>query len=78
MATTTLPIRRRRPFSAGRAARTSLFHGGSIVLAVAFLFPLIWAALNSVKTTDEANHQPPTWLPQSLSLQNYHTLTGFD
>jgi multiple sugar transport system permease protein len=78
MATTTLPIRRRRPFSAARATRTTLFHGGSIVLAVAFLFPLIWAALNSVKTTDEANQQPPTWLPRTLSLQNYHTLSGFD
>ena len=75
---TTLAIRRRRPFSAGRAARTGLFHGGSIVLAVAFLFPLIWAALNSVKPTDEANQQPPTWLPHSLSLQNYHSLSGFD
>src|SRR5262249_2342272 len=71
-------IRRRRPFSAGRVARTSLFHGGSIVLAVAFLFPIIWAALNSVKTKDEANAQPPTWLPHSLSLQNYRSLSGFD
>jgi multiple sugar transport system permease protein len=75
---TALIQRRRRPFSAGRVARTSLFHGGSIVLAVAFLFPIIWAALNSVKTTDEANAQPPTWLPHSLSLQNYRTLSGFD
>jgi multiple sugar transport system permease protein len=75
---TALIQRRRRPFSASRAARTSLFHGGSIVLAVAFLFPIIWAALNSVKKTDEANAQPPTWLPHSLSLQNYRTLSGFD
>jgi multiple sugar transport system permease protein len=75
---TALIQRRRRPFSASRVARTSLFHGGSIVLAVAFLFPIIWAALNSLKTTDEANAQPPTWLPHSLSLQNYRTLSGFD
>ena len=76
--TTALIQRRRRPLSASRITRTSLFHGGSIVLAVAFLFPIIWAALNSVKTTDEANAQPPTWLPHSLSLQNYRTLSGFD
>ena len=75
---TALIQRRRRPLSASRITRTSLFHGGSIVLAVAFLFPIIWAALNSVKTTDEANAQPPTWLPHSLSLQNYRTLSGFD
>jgi multiple sugar transport system permease protein len=75
---TALIQRRRRPLSASRIARTSLFHGGSIVLAVAFLFPIIWAGLNSVKTTDEANAQPPTWLPHSLSLQNYRTLSGFD
>jgi multiple sugar transport system permease protein len=78
MMSTALIQRRRRPLSASRIARTSLFHGGSIVLAVAFLFPIIWAGLNSVKTTDEANAQPPTWLPQSLSLQNYRTLSGFD
>ena len=75
---TALIQRRRRPLSAGRITRTTLFHGGSIVLSVAFLFPIIWAALNSVKTTDEANQQPPTWLPHSLSLQNYRTLSGFD
>ena len=75
---TALIQRRRRPLSASRITRTSLFHGGSIVLAVAFLFPIIWAGLNSIKTTDEANAQPPTWLPHSLSLQNYRTLSGFD
>jgi multiple sugar transport system permease protein len=75
---TALIQRRRRPLSAKRMTRTGLFHGGSIILAVAFLFPIIWAALNSVKTTDEANAQPPTWLPHSLSLQNYRTLSGFD
>jgi multiple sugar transport system permease protein len=61
-----------------RGLRTGGFHGLAIVIAVAFLFPLIWAALNSVKTTDEANQQPPTWLPHSLSLQNYDKLSSFD
>src|SRR5262249_30281552 len=49
-----------------------------IIVAVAFLFPLIWAMLNSVKTTDEANQQPPTWLPHALSFQNYAKLSSFD
>jgi len=49
-----------------------------MVLAVAFLFPLLWAALNSIKERDEANRQPPTWFPESLSLENYRNLAGFD
>ncbi len=69
---------RRRPGSLRRKAATGAFHGVAIVLAVAFLSPLIWAALNSFKTSDEANQQPPTWLPHSLSLQNYRSLSGFD
>jgi multiple sugar transport system permease protein len=60
------------------ATATTLYHGGSILLAIIFLFPLLWAALNSIKTSDEANQQPPTWLPHSLSLQNYESLSGFD
>ena len=55
-----------------------LFHGVSMALAIAFLFPLLWALLNSLKTTDEANQQPPTWFPHSLSLDNYRNLTKFD
>jgi multiple sugar transport system permease protein len=69
----------RTPADRGRRAiRTGLFHAGATLLAVAFLFPLLWAALDSVKTRDEANAQPPTWLPHSLSLQNYRNLAGFD
>ena len=74
---TTTPTRRVHT-KARRRARTGLFHGTASILAVAFLSPIIWAALNSVKSTSEANQQPPTWLPHSLSLQNYRHLTGFD
>jgi multiple sugar transport system permease protein len=63
--------------TAARLARGSLFHSVSAVLAVAFLFPLVWALLNSVKTRDEANRQPPTWFPHSLSLANYKGLASF-
>ncbi len=63
---------------ARRGAATAGFHGMAIVLSVAFLFPLIWAALNSLKSTDEANRQPPTWFPHTLSLQNYSSLAHFD
>lgn len=72
------PIRRRRNHPARGVAATGLFHGVAILLAAAFLSPLIWAALNSVKTSKEANQEPPSWLPHSLSLQNYRHLTSFD
>jgi multiple sugar transport system permease protein len=61
-----------------RRVGTGLFHSVATLLAAAFLAPLVWAALNSFKTTDEANQQPPTWLPHALSLQNYATLATFD
>ncbi len=61
-----------------RAARGAAYHGFSGLLAIAFLFPLLWAALNSVKTKDEANQQPPSWFPHSLSLENYRNLQSFD
>ncbi len=62
----------------GRGVRGTLFHGAGVTLAAAFLFPLLWALLNSLKGKDEANQQPPTWYPHHLSLQNYRSLTGFD
>jgi multiple sugar transport system permease protein len=61
-----------------RSLRTTLFHGVSILLAAAFLFPLLWALLNSLKTKEEANQRPPSWFPSSLSLDNYRNLTTFD
>ena len=61
-----------------RSLRTALFHGMSAALAIAFLFPLLWVLLNSLKTKDEANQQPPSWFPHSLSLANYRNLTTFD
>lgn len=67
-----------RATTARRAARGTLFHTVSLVLAIAFLFPLLWALLNSFKTRDEANRQPPTWFPHSLSVANYRSLAGFD
>lgn len=79
--------RQRQPHQSGparRRARTgrSVLTGGtyhtlSTLLALAFLFPLVWALLNSVKPQQEANQQPPTWFPHSLSLQNYVNLTSF-
>lgn len=79
------PVRASRPSGPVRARHGSrwaalgggAYHTLSTLLALAFLFPLVWALLNSVKPQAEANEQPPTWFPHSLSLQNYLNLTDF-
>lgn len=48
-----------------------------IVLALAFLFPVVWSALNSIKPPDEAAAVPPTYLPSHLSFDNYLKLNDF-
>lgn len=60
-----------------RAAAGTGYHLLSGVLALAFLFPLLWALLNSVKGADEANQQPPTWFPHTWSLDNYKGLANY-
>jgi multiple sugar transport system permease protein len=39
--------------------------------------PILWATLNSIKSPAEANQQPPTWFPQSFSLDNYAKLATY-
>lgn len=53
------------------------FHLVSSVLSALFLLPILWAVLNSLKSAAEANQSPPTWFPQSLSLDNYEHLATF-
>src|SRR5450830_433210 len=52
-----------------RAAASASFHIVSGALAIVFLFPLVWAVINSVKTPAEANQAPPTLIPKSFSLE---------
>lgn len=59
------------------AAAGASFHLVSGALAIVFLFPLVWAILNSVKTPSEANQAPPTLVPKSLSLGNFQTLMDY-
>ena len=83
MATTTMTPRRVRAGArpegnaTRRALSGSVFHAGSTVLAIVFLFPLLWALLSSLKSRDEANQQPPTWFPHSWSLDNYRGLASY-
>lgn len=68
--------RRRTGMGRSAVAGTS-YHLFSGILAAVFLMPLIWATLNSFKTPTEANQQPPTWFPQSFSLDNYSKLATY-
>lgn len=48
-----------------------------IVLALLFLFPIVWSFLNSIKPPAEALAVPPTYLPTTVVLDNYMELTTF-
>lgn len=69
---TTAPGRRR--MSGRRIARGIPYHVTGVVLALLFLFPLVWSTLNSFKTPNEASASPPTLWPQEWSTQNYDEL----
>lgn len=68
---------RPRAVRARRAVATGGFHLFSGIVALIFLLPLLWTLLNSIKSPAEANQQPPTWFPQSFSLDNYVKLAQF-
>lgn len=68
------PRRRRRPRKIVQGAAYHLF---SSVLAIVFLLPIVWVTLNSFKSSGEANQSPPTWFPQTWSLDNYLKLSDF-
>lgn len=74
-----VPPRRRRSGAArtGSAIRGTGYHLFSGILAAVFLMPIIWALLSSIKSSQEANQAPPTWFPQSFSLENYARLTTY-
>lgn len=68
---------RRARLTVWSVTKTGTFHLVSGIAAILFLFPLVWAVLNSLKSPTEANAAPPTFLPQSLSLGNYKALNDY-
>lgn len=75
---TTAPARRRPLGVRARAAGGSAgYHVASAVLAVAFLFPILYAVIGSLKSPAEAAASPPTLLPHSLSTASYAGLAGY-
>lgn len=61
---------------AARWWHQALFLAG-LSLALAFLAPLFWTAVSSVKPPGEANAAPPTGFPSRLDFTNYGTLAYY-
>lgn len=53
------------------------FYAVCILLAALFLFPIVWSTLTSVKPPAEASAVPPTYLPSSITLDNYIKLNKY-
>jgi multiple sugar transport system permease protein len=56
--------------------RTSRFvdvvlHGGMIIVAAGFLFPLIWTASNAIRPNSEVLATPPQFLPHPVEWANF-------
>ena len=48
-----------------------------VLLSIGLVFlvgPFLWMVASSVKTSAELHHVPPTWIPQSFTLDNYTTI----
>lgn len=48
-----------------------------IILAILFLFPIVWTGINSVKPPAEASASPPTFLPSRIEFENYAKLNNY-
>ena len=48
-----------------------------VTLAILFLLPIIFSALNSFKSPAEASAVPPTYLPSSFSFESYLDLYNY-
>jgi multiple sugar transport system permease protein len=48
-----------------------------VPLSIGLVFlvgPFLWMVASSVKTSAELHHVPPTWIPQTFTLDNYTTI----
>jgi multiple sugar transport system permease protein len=60
-----------RPRAWRRTLGTVLIYALCTVIALVTLVPLLWMIAGSFKTAAEISQYPPSFLPRSLSLQNY-------
>jgi multiple sugar transport system permease protein len=68
---------RSSPARLRRSATKTLLYIVCSVLAIAFLFPIVYSTLTSVKLPAEASAVPPTYLPSAVSFANYVKLNQY-
>ncbi len=59
------------------AVRELLIQLVYLCLALVFLFPFFWSAINAVKPAAEASASPPTFLPSVVSFENLRKLATY-
>jgi multiple sugar transport system permease protein len=58
-----------------RRAGNSLWVYAALLIGLVLLVgPFLWMVASSVKTSAELHHVPPTWIPQTFTLDNYSTI----
>jgi len=67
-----MTTRRKRPGQLTRLETVSAYATLAIVLIFA-LFPIFWGLSTSLKMPLDIHRVPPTWLPPTVTLQNYAT-----
>ena len=53
------------------------YYGVCTVLALMFLFPIVWSILTSLEPRAESMASPPLYWPSRLSLENYRNLAQY-
>ena len=59
-----------------RATRVALY-AACIILAIVFLFPVVWSAITSISPSSLAQSMPPPYLPQAITFENYLKLNQY-
>jgi len=67
--TTPAPLPSTRPRTPRQRLTTAALYVLLIVVALIPLFPLYWLLISASKTPAEFSHIPPTWFPQSPTLE---------
>ncbi|HKV30583.1 MAG TPA: carbohydrate ABC transporter permease [Candidatus Dormibacteraeota bacterium] len=64
-----------RPSRAGRRGGNSFWVYAALLIGLVLLVgPFLWMVASSVKTSAELHRVPPTWIPQTFTLDNYSTI----
>ena len=63
------------PSRGSRREGNSLWVYAVLLIGLVLLVgPFLWMVASSVKTSAELHHVPPTWIPQTFTLDNYTTI----